>query len=124
MRDRWKSKRLDYRKSWRSCCGFSLERHFKHLYPESDIRWIIRFRNFGYWQWWYNREKEWIAKKIGTHALSQGRGMGSISSWFRRSRNKVQRAKQKQALREAMRDDKLDELIIPTRRRDIRWDWW
>jgi hypothetical protein len=150
MRDKFKGKRLDYRRSWLSCRGFSLDKQFDEFYPESRKRNYISFKTniissqytdsngnvetyYHYitkwipdrpsWQWWYYRKREWIAQRIGVNTVCERRG-GSMNSWFRKNRNKEQRFKQKQALQKAMRDNKLDEFVLPARKRDIRWDYW
>ena len=125
MRDKFKGKQLDYRKSWRSCRGFSLEKHFERLYPDCHWRnWRYKMSWMESWQWWYNKEREWVTQKIGTNAVHEGRGFGSINSWFRKSRNRMYRAKQKQMLQKALQNDALDDLYLPRHRRDIRWLYW
>jgi hypothetical protein len=152
MRDRRKGKRLDYRKAWRSCLGFSLNKHFDKLHPESQLpcydyirtnQIVDSYQNmfngkitYYYrhirvwitgrhpWQWWYNREQEWVASKIGRAAVAEGRGCGSMNSDFRRSHNKLDRHRQKQMLREAVRNDELEDFAMPPQKRYIRWLYW
>lgn len=124
MRDKFKGKQLDYRKSWRSCRGFSLEKHFNQLFPESKMRWTVRLRDFTLWQWWYNKERDWISEKIGVDTVFEGRGVGPVPSWFRKGLNRNRRAKEKQSLRRAFCNDNFDDFLLPKQKRNLRWLYW
>ena len=138
MRDRHKSKRLDYRKAWRSCKGFSLEKQFARIFPESELpscTWVeskeIKYTFFDfeyhYWipvwipgrlsrEWWYFRKREWIAERIGIDAVVASRRDRGHSNLCR-----IERNQHKQILREAIINDVLDDIVFLKRK---YFDWW
>lgn len=68
---------------------------------------------------YYNTREDWI-KKIagGTHYHP------APPASFRRDCNKKNRSRVKQQIREYVRDDNLDEIILDKQIRTIRWDYW
>lgn len=95
---------------------------WQKLHPECGVRWTIRLCDHQLWDLVYNAEDEWIRGMLG-HPAYVPHMPGNAPAHYRRTMNKLRRAKDKQAMREQLRDGETD-IIIPRHRRDVNWDWF
>jgi len=123
MRDPRKKKLRDLRRIARSgCYNPSIWKLFHKYHPEvNELEEQIRreYRARGEWYWhsseWQvlnNLEYDWVTKVAGYWNAIGGLG----GSYYREGR----RAREKQALRRAIRDDAWDDFFIPRERQE--WD--
>lgn len=99
---------------------------FTKCHPEHD------WRNFKFpkgtpwearrphWQEADRAEDEWILHAVGPRRTRFS--CGTPPAWFRRQLNRQRRAKDRQAMREQLRDG--EEPMAHRRPRDVRWLWW
>jgi len=120
-RDPRREKTLDMRRmEWGQ-----LSTIFDRLHPEHD--WHNFPKGLGYeerrrrWDESIRAEDEWIRKATGGRRRERFCS-GSPPAWFRRDRNRLQRARDREAMARQLRDG--DDVVLPRRRRDIRWLWW
>jgi len=74
------------------------------------------------WDCWDHEKDRWVREHFGL--TYETCGMGPIPSDFRREQNRLQRCREKAALRKAEQSGDFDGLIIPKPRRSIRWLYW
>lgn len=131
MRDPRKKKARDLRRIARSDMNRILSLfdiyhpEIKQLVEEAERRLRVDRRRFWWWltpEWHYYQDQkhEW-ATKIAGYWDAIG---GAPPAWFRRSYNRQLRSRQKAALDRAIRDDALDDFLMPRERCNIRWEWW
>ena len=133
MRDSKEKKKRDMRKAMRGCYHPYLWQLFRTLHPEFDNGHTgFNVRNFNDAEWcvlkelydiYDNTRNEWLTAVTGLPA-SLHFHMGSPPSVYRRCANATRRAKEKQALRDAVAHGTLDDVVFPRFRRDIRYNYW
>jgi len=122
-RDPRREKTLDMRRME----GDRLRNIFRKTHPWCDWRKIPKGLSWEerrlIWQAFDRVEDEWL------EAATNGRPWrrwcwGAPPAWFRRGLNKLRRARDRQTLREQLRDGDHDEVSMPRHRRNARWLWW
>ena len=68
-------------------------------------------------------EEEWMRRATGGGDPRNRWALGAPPAWFRRHLNRLRRSRDKQAMREQLRDG-VDDVTLPRRRRDVGWLWW
>lgn len=120
MRDSRKKKLRDLRRIARSSYNPSIYDLFDKYHPEVAKWDSIRYFGTPAWHIYHNLKYGWVTRIAGYwDALG-----GAPPSWFRRSHNRLRRARQKEALRVAVSDDAWDDFLLPLDRRNIRWEWF
>ncbi len=104
--------------------GGRLSAIFDKLHPEYD--WHNFPADTGSWRsLWdeaHRAEDEWTVKATGGRYRHIRFCSGSPPAWFRRDRNRLFRARDREAMIRQLKDG--DDVVLPRRRRDIRWLWW
>ncbi len=125
MRNHRSNKVREYRKSLRGAKGtISLWKLFYELHPEYDRphRWWPEWTT-----WWDYVEEiriDWFSQLAQTPAGDYS-GCGNAPAHFRRDLNRMQRSREKQALRNAISNDAdWEDFTMPRHRRDADWLWW
>jgi len=117
-RDPRREKLLDMRRM----DGGQLSDIFDKLHPEYNWKNLP----LGAWRMLWDEarraEDEWTAKVTGGRHRRTRFCTGSPPAWFRRDRNRLYRARDREAMVRQLRDG--DDVVLPRRRRDIRWLWW
>ncbi len=108
-------KRRDLRKATLKCQSFTAYDLYDKIhgpqpgyYGESD------------WIKWYNARDQWILRQYGFAKCS----MGPISAEFRRDQNRLQRSREKAALRQTFLSGEWEDFVLPGYRNNIRWLYW
>ena len=127
MRDPRKKKLRDLRRKLKSCQRPHAWKLFALYVPEwSDHnphtgqldwkKWDIP----GFYEESQKQESIWLYCICGYEPYWDG----SPPAWYRRMHNRLRRARQKEAFRQACRDGDLDDFSVNPEHRSIRWDWW
>lgn len=118
MRDPQAEKRRTMRQQYRSGHGPQPWRMYERLYPEPKGLW----RDSLAWDAYWMEKYAWMDKVCGgPHYNPSDPGPDKN---FRQGYNRSLRARQRQALREAIRDNELEDFFGPPFIRTARWDWW
>ncbi len=124
MRDPQKEKRRTMRRQYRSGQRPYSWKLYERLHPEPSYFLPDGSFDEGYYparDAYWNDKYSWVDKICGGEYYS--RTIPGPDKNFRQSYNRSLRTRQRQALREAIRDDMMDEFVLPPFRRTIYWDW-
>lgn len=125
MRDSRKNgKRRDLQKATRKCWSFTAFSLYEKLHPEppyflKDDEWWIKNPD---WDHWHNNRDRWVRENYGVSYAQCG--MGPIPADFRRKQNRLQRSREKAALRRIFLTGEWEDLTLPGYRNNIRWLYW
>jgi len=125
MRDPRASKNRDLRRNLRSWEGFSPRRRWEKIHGQY-VRWR-RFHSACDCSSWYecrNKEDEFLRKWTGCEQWELHSCHEAVSASFRRDLNRLQRARERQAIQEAFVNDDWEDFCLPRHRRDAAWLWW
>ncbi len=119
-----RGKKRDLRRGM-SMRGFSPHRYFDQIHGQrSRFHPIVRSTcDCESWSECRNREVEFVRKWTGCGFWDVW-GHDTPPAHFRRGLNTIQRAKEKMALREAIRDWDWDDFYLPPNRANAGWLWW
>ena len=122
MRDSNNGKHRDLRKATRKCQGFTAYDLYDKTYPEPPYS----IQKFGTWwsknpEWtyWYDNRDQWVRENYGI--CHEQCSMGPIPAEFRRDQNRLQRSREKAAMRRTFLNGEWEDLILPRYRNNIRW---
>ena len=121
MSKKYRDPRREKIRDLRRAHGLWRKLWLKH-HPAYIFRWTILLCDRQLWDFVCNAEDEWIREILGYPAYVP-HSPGNAPAQYRRTRNRARRTKDKQAMREQLRDGETD-IIIPRHRRDVNWDWF
>ena len=111
-----RSKRRDLRRAYLSGDGPRIRKLFE---KENSI--CRKYLDLQFWNAYQQKEDEWMFHKLGISRLG---GTGNAPAWFRRKLNKLQRVREKAALRSAYLRNEWNNFQLPRYHRNANWEWW
>ena len=121
MRDP-RSKKRNLRKALYSGHGWNATGLYYKLNPKCS------YRRHGCdcvsWEDCRNREAEFVCHYVGVDGWERyGHQMAHSPAWYRRDLNRLQRCREKHALRRAFINNAWDDFLLPKNRRDACYYW-
>ena len=128
MRDPRSKKKRDLRKALYSGHGWDATGLYNELNPKCSRRrsWFRRgvVCDCYSWEVCHNREDEFVCHYVGVDGWERyGHPMAHSPSWYRRQLNRLQRCREKRALRHAFINDAWDDFLLPKNRREAAYYW-